>query len=144
MFSVMFDPETQKERGIGLTSLSSIACADQPAAPNRARAMIAHRLHHFFEHTCDVVPTNLALVCGKETLSYANLDVRANRLAHHLIRHGVRPGDRVGLLLERSVNTYVALLAVLKCGAAFVPLDPSFPAGPHRLHRRGRGSRPAR
>ena len=87
------------------------------------------RLHQFFENTCDRTPDALALVCGMERLSYAALDARANQLAHYLRNHyDLRPGDRVGILLERSTNTYVALLAVLKCGAAFVPIDPSYPA----------------
>jgi non-ribosomal peptide synthetase-like protein len=94
--------------------------ASAPAAPQR--------LHHFFERTCHAHPGNLALIAAEERLSYASLDARANQLAHHLTRRGVRPGDRVGLLLERSANAYVALLAILKCDAAFVPLDSEFPA----------------
>jgi non-ribosomal peptide synthetase-like protein len=87
------------------------------------------RLHQFFERSCDRAPHASALVCGEEQWTYAILDARANQLAHDLInRHGVQPGDRVGLLLDRSVHTYVALLAVLKSGAAFVPVDPSYPA----------------
>jgi non-ribosomal peptide synthetase-like protein len=84
-------------------------------------------LHHFFERSCDARPDAPALVCETEALTYGELEERANRLAHHLIRHGVRPGDRVGLRLDRSASAYVALLAVLKCGAAFVPIDPAFP-----------------
>lgn len=87
------------------------------------------RLHQFFEKTCDRTPDALALVCGKEQLTYAALDARANQLAHYLMAHyHVQPGDRIGLLLERSTYTYVSLLAILKCGAAFVPIDPSYPA----------------
>jgi non-ribosomal peptide synthetase-like protein len=90
--------------------------------------LAARQLHHFFEQSADRTPDQVALVCGGEHLTYAELDRRANRLAHHLIASGVGPGSRVGLLVERSVEAYAALLAVLKCGAAFVPLDCSFPA----------------
>jgi len=86
------------------------------------------RLHHFFERACDTHPGNTALIAGNERLTYGALEARANQLAQLLAYRGVRPGDRVGILLERSAWAYAALLAVLKCGAAFVPLDPSFPA----------------
>ncbi len=85
-------------------------------------------LHHFFERTVDASPGAVALVCEGKSFTYARLDALANQLAHHLLRLGICPGDCVGLLLERSLATYVALLAALKCGAAFVPLDTSFPA----------------
>src|SRR5262245_15484017 len=88
---------------------------------------VACRLHHFFEQSADRTPEQIALVCGGEHLTYVELDQRANRLAHHLIARGVRPGSRVGLLVDRSVEAYAALLAILKCGAAVVPLDGSFP-----------------
>jgi non-ribosomal peptide synthetase-like protein len=86
------------------------------------------RLHHYFERQCDANPGALALVCGTEQLSYAELDARANRLANYLARRDIGPGDHVGLLVERSVHGYVALLAALKCGAAYVPIDPAAPA----------------
>jgi non-ribosomal peptide synthetase-like protein len=95
--------------------------------PSRLRKL-PRRLHQFFETSCDRTPNKLALVAGAERLTYTNLDDRANQLAHYLRdRRGIRPGARIGILLERSVHTYVALLAALKCGAAFVPIDPSYP-----------------
>ncbi|MET0395816.1 MAG: amino acid adenylation domain-containing protein, partial [Longimicrobiaceae bacterium] len=66
--------------------------------------------------------------CG-ETLTYAELERRANRLANRLRRLGVRAEDRVGICLERSVELPVAMLAVLRAGGAYVPLDPGYPAG---------------
>jgi non-ribosomal peptide synthetase component F len=87
------------------------------------------RLHQFFERRCDIAPKALALVCDTTSFSYLELDELANRLANYLAaRRGLGIGKRIGILLDRSVHTYVALLAVLKCGAAFVPLDPSFPS----------------
>jgi amino acid adenylation domain-containing protein len=69
-----------------------------------------------------------ALTGEDVTLSYAELDGRANRLARHLVEGGVDPGSRVALLLERSPDLVVAILGVLKAGAAYVPLDPAAPA----------------
>jgi non-ribosomal peptide synthetase-like protein len=85
------------------------------------------RLHHCFERQCDVTPHAEALICDGERLTYTELDARSNRLAHYLIALGIGPGDRVGLLLERSSWSYVTLLAILKAGAAFVPVDISCP-----------------
>ncbi|ACC81680.1 Pls/PosA family non-ribosomal peptide synthetase [Nostoc punctiforme] len=88
---------------------------------------IPQRLHYFFENRCDIDANALAIVCETESLSYAELDARANQLANYFVHKGISQGDRVGILLERSVNTYITLLAILKSGAAFVPLDSSFP-----------------
>ncbi|MBW4590337.1 amino acid adenylation domain-containing protein [Aetokthonos hydrillicola Thurmond2011] len=93
----------------------------------RTAEMPPKRLHYFFENRCDADPKSVALVCGAEHLTYAELDVQANQLANYFVHKGITLGKRVGILLQRSIHTYVTLLAVLKCGAAFVPLDPSFP-----------------
>ncbi|NJC74183.1 amino acid adenylation domain-containing protein, partial [Planosporangium thailandense] len=78
-------------------------------------------------------PDAVAVVCGGVELSYAELAGRANRLAHRLIRLGIGPEDRVGVLMDRSVDLVVAELAVLKAGGAYVPLDVRAPADRMRL-----------
>ena len=73
------------------------------------------------------VPEAVAISCGSRSWSYRELDEASNRLAHLLVAHGVGPGERVALLLPRSAEAIVAMLAVLKCGAAYVPIDPAHP-----------------
>lgn len=73
-------------------------------------------------------PEAAAVVLGDAALSYAELDRRANRLARHLIRQGCGPGDTVAILVERSFDLVIAILAVLKSGAAYMPLDASLPS----------------
>jgi amino acid adenylation domain-containing protein len=73
-------------------------------------------------------PQRVALSHGDATATYADLDLRSNRLAHALRARGARRGRRVGLCVERGIGMVVAQLAVLKAGAAYVPLDPSYPA----------------
>ncbi|HEX5598533.1 MAG TPA: AMP-binding protein, partial [Micromonosporaceae bacterium] len=102
---------------------TSGAALHQPQA-----AVEARRLHHVFEATCDRVPSAIALECGGQRLTYRELDERANRLAHLLRGRGVGEGARVAVLLPRSVEMYVVLLAVGKAGAAFVPIDPEAPS----------------
>jgi non-ribosomal peptide synthetase component F len=72
-------------------------------------------------------PATTAVLDGERRCSYGELDALSNRLAHALRERGVGRGQRVGLCLERGIDMFVALLAVLKSGAAYVPLDPSFP-----------------
>jgi amino acid adenylation domain-containing protein len=72
-------------------------------------------------------PDLIAVTFGDERLTYGELEAEANRLARYLIRHGVRRGSLVGLCMERSLALPVALLGILKAGAAYVPMDPSYP-----------------
>ncbi len=85
-------------------------------------------LHEFFEQQVERTPEAIALVHESESLTYAELNARANQLAHLLRSRGARAESLVGVLMERSVEMVVALLAVLKAGAGYVPLDPSYPA----------------
>ncbi|QSQ23764.1 non-ribosomal peptide synthase/polyketide synthase [Pyxidicoccus parkwayensis] len=85
-------------------------------------------IHHLFEQQAALRPEAIALEFGDEKLTYAQLDARANQLAHLLRARGVREDDLVALCLERSVELIVSLLAILKAGGAYVPLDPSYPA----------------
>ena len=68
-----------------------------------------------------------------QSLTYAQLNARANQLAHHLIDLGVGPEVLVGICMERSLELIVAMLGILKAGAAYVPLDPAWPADRTRL-----------
>ncbi|MFB6564566.1 amino acid adenylation domain-containing protein, partial [Streptomyces sp. NPDC056400] len=85
-------------------------------------------LPELFEAQAARTPDSPAVCCEGEVLSYAELNARANRLAHHLIRHGAGPERRIALALHRSTGVITALLAVLKTGAAYVPVDPEYPA----------------
>ncbi|WP_158813220.1 non-ribosomal peptide synthetase [Streptomyces rimosus] len=81
-----------------------------------------------FAEMADRTPDAPAVVCGADTLTYAELDARANRFARHLRTGGVAPGDRVGVLLPRSAELIVTFLGIAKAGAVAVPVDPSYPA----------------
>ncbi|HKV07841.1 MAG TPA: amino acid adenylation domain-containing protein, partial [Thermoanaerobaculia bacterium] len=85
-------------------------------------------IHALFEAQVERTPEAVALVFEGETLTYAGLNARANRAAHHLRSLGVGPEVLVGLRFERSVPAVVAVLAVLKAGGAYIPLDPALPA----------------
>ncbi|QJI28299.1 non-ribosomal peptide synthetase [Pseudomonas sp. ADAK18] len=95
-----------------------------------------HRLdqciHHLFSEQALARPDAAALTFAGQTLSYSELDSRANRLAWMLRERGVGPQVRVGLALPRSLEMVIGLLAILKAGGAYVPLDPEYPLD--RLH----------
>ncbi len=87
-------------------------------------------VHELFESFYDSMkePDRLALDYGEFKYSFSELERLANHIAQLLIRDGVRPGEPIGVLLDRSVYSYATILGVMKAGAAFVPLDKSFPA----------------
>ena len=84
-------------------------------------------LQQMFERTVDVMPDQIAVIYEAEEYSYRDLDQYANRIARYLRSRGVQARDRVGILLKRSIETYAAIIAVLKLGATYIPLDTSYP-----------------
>ncbi|MCE6981566.1 amino acid adenylation domain-containing protein, partial [Pseudomonas frederiksbergensis] len=84
-------------------------------------------IHSLFETRVERTPDALAIVLAEQCLSYRELNTRANRLARHLMGLGVQPGDRVAIVLPRSIDLVVSQLAILKCAAVYVPLDINAP-----------------
>ncbi|MCD0449345.1 amino acid adenylation domain-containing protein [Actinocorallia sp. API 0066] len=95
------------------------ATGDASAAETTLPALVERQAHDR--------PHAVALIHGPDRLTYGDLNARANRLARTLLARGVRRGDLVGVLLERGLDFAVALLAVVKTGAAYIVLDPDFP-----------------
>ncbi len=85
------------------------------------------KLHELFEAQVERFPDKSACVFEDKHLSYAELNKRANQLAHYLIKAGVEPGQLIGICVERSLDMMVGLLGILKAGGAYVPLDPAYP-----------------
>ena len=88
-------------------------------------------LHQLFEAQVRQTPDAVAAVFQDEQITYRKLSQRANQLANYLIKSGVKPDTLIGIYVERSLDMLVGLLGILKAGAAYVPMDPSFP--PERL-----------
>ncbi|HEX6037404.1 non-ribosomal peptide synthetase [Longimicrobium sp.] len=118
------------DQAVGLAEMLDDADRERVlAACNRTDAPFADEtIPARFAAQAARTPDALALVADDETLTYAELNRRANRLAHGLRARGIGPESRVGLLLERSAQMVVAMLGVLKAGGAYVPLDPAYPA----------------
>ena len=145
--TALFDPETVKRHAAYLRRVLEAMAEDDGQTVDRlalmpqgelvrvvetwnrsAKAPKPSCIHQRFEAQVKRTPDATAAVFGDEHLSYAQLNARANRLAHHLRSLGVGPDVRVGVCLERGLETVAGLLAILKAGGAYVPLDPSDPA----------------
>ena len=84
-------------------------------------------VQELFEEQVQKTPEAVAVVFEEASLSYGELNRRANQLAHHLRALGVKPDERVAICVERSLEMVVGLLGILKAGGAYVPLDPAYP-----------------
>ncbi|QGW83561.1 non-ribosomal peptide synthetase [Variovorax paradoxus] len=143
----LFEPDTiERMAGHYVATLQAMADKpDQPVgdiellgAPEQVRlaqwGVNTHRepqpepVHRMIERQARTQPDATALLFADESLNFAELNRRANRLAHRLITLGVKPEVLVGIAMERSVEMVVAILGVLKAGGAYVPLDPEYPA----------------
>ncbi|MDY4316043.1 amino acid adenylation domain-containing protein, partial [Pectobacterium actinidiae] len=114
ILSVSILPEEERQR---LLLDFNATDADLPSA----------LVHHLFEQQAELTPDVTAIVFEDQYFTYDQLNRRANQLAHHLLTLGVKPDDRVAICVERSPEMVLGLLAILKAGAAYVPLDPSYP-----------------
>ncbi len=99
---------------------------------NQVRWNAGERFHHLFEEIVDGLGDRkakkaVAVEYPGETISFADLEAMSNQLARYFIMQGVKPGQRVAVLFDRTVHAYATLLAISKVGAVFVPLDTSFP-----------------
>src|ERR1700722_10943929 len=86
-------------------------------------------VNHLLEASAQRAPDAPAVLDGERTITYGELDARANQLANALLELGVRQGDRVALYLDKSIESLIAVYGALKAGAAYVPLDPAAPPG---------------
>ena len=89
-------------------------------------------LHQLFENTVEKYPENIAVQFDNETITYSELNKKANRLAWYLKSLGIGAGDFAGIFLSRTPDMYIAMLGILKAGAAYIPIDPKYPA--ERVH----------
>ncbi|CAA2101664.1 Linear gramicidin synthase subunit B [Methylobacterium bullatum] len=115
-----------------LDALSLVPPDEIEAARHRAAALrpspAEPAIHLRIARQASLRPQAVAVTCEGEQATYAELEARAARLARHLVVEGVRPGDLVALCAERSISLVVGILAILKSGAGYVPLDPAYPA----------------
>ena len=93
-------------------------------APRTAKSK---SIQEIFDEQCGKTPNAIALREAARYFTYSQLQERSNRLANYLRKLGARPGTRVAICVDRSLDMYVALLGILKTGASYVPLDPAFP-----------------
>ena len=96
---------------------------NQTAVPYSSEVCV----HQLFERQAAATPLAIALECEGESLTYAELDARVNKLTRYLVSSGVLRGEVLGIYMERSIDLVVSLLATWKAGATYIPLDPTFP-----------------
>ncbi len=111
-----------------IETLMTVAPVDEKIiTPQPDTPFPQQRIHELFEAQAAATPDAIALVAAEGTLTYRELNERANAIAHSLIGRGVTAGELVAICVERSIENIAGTLAILKTGAAYLPLDPSYP-----------------
>jgi amino acid adenylation domain-containing protein len=116
------------EERVGQLPLLTVTEQKQFSGDETESYNLKNSIPELFADQVEKTPDHLAVVFGETQLTYAELDKRANQLAHHLQSLGVKPEVAVGICIERSLDLVVGLLAILKAGGAYVPLDSSYPS----------------
>ncbi|MGE3712506.1 MAG: AMP-binding protein, partial [Hyphomicrobiaceae bacterium] len=127
--SIDLTADTQTFRTSSLIERLKLVSSETTAVMNRG-GIVPNRggcLHGLFEASADQAPASVAIECGDRAWSYGQLEAEANRMARHLRAMGIGRGSFVGLSLDRSEWPVIAILAVLKAGAAYVPIEPGLP-----------------
>jgi len=144
----LFSPGTARRLAEGFTALTDALAADPDRRLSRLPALLSDEdrrlvlnewsgtdrpvstdpIHTRIAAVAAAMPGAAALSIGGRTVTYGSMEARANRLANRLVARGVRPESVVGIVAERAPETVIALLAVLKAGGAYLPLDPAYPA----------------
>jgi acyl-CoA synthetase (AMP-forming)/AMP-acid ligase II len=88
---------------------------------------VLYNLVQIIEQSAKAFPNKGAFRYMEDSITYKELDIKSNQLAHYLITRGVKKGDRVGILMHRCLETSIAIYGILKSGAAYVPIDPFLP-----------------
>lgn len=146
--SDLFDPQTVERMGDDLKFIlssfignESIKLADLPSLHPQNRKLLIDGwnqtevalpkqvgLHNLIEVQVDKVPNKVCFEYEDQTITYQELDIRANQVAHYLLKCGAKKGELIGIAIDRSIDMIVGILGILKSGAGYVPLDPDFPS----------------
>jgi non-ribosomal peptide synthetase-like protein len=124
----LLEPSLEYDSLASLRSLEPWKPASALTDASALRWRFGERLSDVVEEACRIHADRTAISTESAEISFAEFDARANQMARFFIARGVKPGDRVGVLVDRGVETYVALLGLLKAGAAYVPLDANHPS----------------
>lgn len=108
-------------------SLMSDEAPNQQSARPVSEHCVSPTITQLFEHFAATTPEAVAVIDKSLIVTYSSLNARANELAHYLISIGIRPEECVGVCTDRGVSLIIAILAILKAGAAYLPLDPQYP-----------------